>query len=76
MTYRTVTAWGLIAGVSLTEMQALRPGFLLDLFVARRAYDDEQHGITRKKDDHDISDEDRALFDDDGEMNEDGGQGD
>lgn len=75
MTYRAVAAWGLIAGVSLTEMQALRPGFLLDLFIAHRAYDDEQHGITRKKDDHDISAEDRALFDN-GEMNTDGGQGD
>ena len=69
MTYRAVSAWGLIAGVTLQEQEALRPGFLLDLFVLRRAYDDEQHGITRKKDDHDISAEDRAMFDEDGGEN-------
>jgi len=69
MTYRAVSAWGLIAGVTLKEQEALRPGFLLDLFVLRRAYDDEQHGITRKKDDHDISAEDKAMFDEDGVEN-------
>lgn len=67
MTYRAVTAWGLIAGVSITEQRELRPGLLLDLYVLRRAYDDEQHGITRgtKDDDHDIGDEDEAAFEED-----------
>ena len=63
MTFRAVTAWGMIAGVSLTEQRALNPGFLLDLYVLRRAYDDEQHGIKRgEEDDHDIDAEDEKLF--------------
>jgi hypothetical protein len=36
---------------------------LCDLFVLRRGYDDEQHGIIRETDDHDISEEDAAYFD-------------
>ena len=36
---------------------------MCDLYVLRRAYDDEQHGITREKDDHDISNADEAMFD-------------
>ncbi len=63
MTPRTVTAWGLIAGVTLTEQRELTPGFLCDLFVLRRGYDDEQHGITRERDDHDIDGEDAEAFD-------------
>ena len=63
MTPRTVTAWGLIAGVSYEEQKELTPGFLCDLFVLRRDYDDEQHGITRIEDDHDIDGEDAELFD-------------
>lgn len=63
MTFRAVTAWGMIAGVSLTEQRELNPGFLLDLYVLRRAYDDEQHGIKRgEEDDHDIDAEDEKLF--------------
>ena len=54
----------MIAGVSLTEQKTLTPGFLLDLYVLRRAYDDEQHGIKRgDNDDHDIGEEDEAEFD-------------
>ena len=54
----------MIAGVSLTEQKKLKPGFLLDLYVLRRAYDDEQHGIKRgDNDDHDIGEEDEAEFD-------------
>lgn len=58
-----MTAWGLIAGVGYTEQQELTPGYLCDLFVLRRAYDDEQHGILREEDDHDIDSEDAKLFD-------------
>ena len=47
----------------LTEQRQLTPGFLCDLFVLRRGYDDEQHGIIRETDDHDISEEDAAYFD-------------
>ena len=63
MTPRRVTAWGLIAGVSIADQKEMTPGFLCDLYVLRRAYDDEQHGITREKDDHDLTDEDAELFD-------------
>ena len=56
----------MIAGVSLTEQKELKPGFLLDLYVLKRAYDDEQHGIKRGgDDDHDIGDEEEAAFDGD-----------
>ena len=58
-----MTAWGLIAGVGLREQEELTPGFLCDLYVLRRGYDDEQHGITRETDDHDLTDEDAELFD-------------
>ena len=44
MTYRTVTAWGLIAGASLTEMQNMLPGVVLDLFIIHRAYDMSMRG--------------------------------
>ena len=44
-------------------MAELTPGFVCDLFVLRRAYDDEQHGISRETDDHDITEADAALFD-------------
>lgn len=53
----------MIAGVSLTEQRELEPGFLCDLYVLRRDYDDEQHGVVRASDDHDIDAEDYALFD-------------
>lgn len=63
MTFAAVTAWGLIAGVSLEEQRTIRPGLLLDLFVNHRAYDDEQHGIKRgDDDDHDIDAEDLDDF--------------
>ena len=58
-----MTAWGLIAGVSYEAQKELTPGFLCDLFVLRRSYDDEQHGIIREQDDHDIDSEDEKLFD-------------
>ena len=68
MTYAAVTAWGLIAGVSYTEQQTMRPGKLLDLFVEHRQYDDEQHGLKRgdDSDDHDIGAEDEDAFKEDG----------
>lgn len=53
----------MIAGISYTEQKELEPGYLCDLYVIRRKYDDEQHGITRVEDDHDIDSEDAKLFD-------------
>ena len=49
------------------------PGKLLDLYVLRRAYDDEQHGLKRGEDSHDISQEDEDAF---REESGDGGTGD
>lgn len=48
-------ACGLIAGLSLTEMGRLLPGMVIDLYVLRQRYDDQQHGIKRKaKEDSDL----------------------
>ena len=44
---RKVTAWGLIAGFTFSEMQRLTPGFVLDCYIYRMNYDDSQHGIQR-----------------------------
>ena len=40
--------WGLVAGLSYTEMGEMSPGMIADCYVWRRAYDDEQHGIKRE----------------------------
>lgn len=42
-------SFGLIAG--LTHEQCLRssPGLIEDLYIYRQRYDDQQHGIRRKK---------------------------
>lgn len=41
--------FGLIAGLTLQETLASTPGFILDIYLMRRKYDDAQHGITRKQ---------------------------
>lgn len=51
MTPRTVTSYGLVAGVSYTETRSLSPGLLCDLYLMRQKYDDAMHGIKRKKND-------------------------
>lgn len=56
--WRKTAAWGLIAGISITEQEHLAPGVIIDLFVTRQEYDDIQHGIKRKQDD----DDDLLLF--------------
>ena len=43
-----VVSWGLIAGLTLTEINRMRPGAVMDLFIYRRNYDDKQHGIMRE----------------------------
>ena len=47
MTYRKLVSYGLIAGLTYTEMQDMQPGFVLDCFIRRRDYDDAMHGIKR-----------------------------
>ena len=39
---------GLTAGLSLTEINRMKPGAVLDLFIYRRNYDDVMHGIVRE----------------------------
>lgn len=47
-------------------MMGLRPGLVIDLFLARRAYDDEQHQLRRETDDHDININELDFKDGDG----------
>lgn len=49
MTRRTVIHYGLVAGLSYSEMGPLAPGLICDLFALRQKYDDEIHGIRRGK---------------------------
>lgn len=42
-----VVSWGLIAGLSLKEVNRMKPGEVLDLYIYRRNYDDIQNGIMR-----------------------------
>lgn len=47
MTARKYISYGLIAGLTLEETLASAPGFVADLYIMRRRYDDEQHGLKR-----------------------------
>lgn len=49
MTPRTVTSFGLIAGITYTETRSMTPGELCDYYIQRQAYDDQQHGIKRSE---------------------------
>ena len=39
---------GLTAGLGMTEINRMKPGAVLDLFIYRRNYDDVMHGIVRE----------------------------
>lgn len=41
--------YGLTAGLRYDEMGPMPPGLICDMYVMRQRYDDEQHGIRRKK---------------------------
>ena len=43
-----VVSWGLIAGLSLPEINRMRPGQVMDLYLYRRKYDDFMHGVIRE----------------------------
>lgn len=43
-------AYGLIAGLQFNQIQGMRPGMVLDLYVYRQRYDDEQHQLRRGND--------------------------
>lgn len=47
MTARKYIGYGLIAGLTLGEILASTPGFVADMYIMRRKYDDEQHGLKR-----------------------------
>lgn len=40
MTYLRVVSYGLIAGLTKKEIDRMRPGTVLDLYVYRRKYDE------------------------------------
>lgn len=42
-------SFGLIAGLTYERCLRSTPGLIEDLYVYRQRYDDQQHGITRKK---------------------------
>lgn len=48
MTVRKVIGYGLIAGLNRGEMMDMKPGEILDMFIYRRKYDDQMHGIERE----------------------------
>lgn len=49
MTYRMMVSRGLIAGLTYSETRSMRPGAVIDMFLYRQRYDDQQHGIKRVK---------------------------
>lgn len=49
LTVRRLTSWALTAGLSLRDAARRTPGEIVDLYVYRRQYDDEQHRIIREK---------------------------
>ena len=40
--------WGLVAGLTWTEMGEMTPGMIVDMYIWKRRYDDQQHGIKRE----------------------------
>lgn len=42
-----VVSFGLIAGLNLEQINRMKPGAVMDLYLYRRDYDDAQHFITR-----------------------------
>lgn len=39
---------GLISGLTMSETLDASPGFVMDMYLLRQRYDDEQHFIRRK----------------------------
>lgn len=46
---RRLKSYGLIAGLTYTEMRRMRPGEIMDYYIWRQGYDDQEHGVKRKK---------------------------
>lgn len=49
MTFRLLLSFGLIAGLPFERCLRSTPGLIEDLYIYRQRYDDQQHGIHRKK---------------------------
>lgn len=49
MTWRRVCSLGLRAGLRWPDLGRMPPGLVCDLFIYAQRYDDEQHGVRRKK---------------------------
>ena len=49
MTYRRLCSYALVAGIPLRDAGRMAPGMICDLFIYRQKYDDEQHGLRRKR---------------------------
>lgn len=47
--YRRIAGYGLIAGVSIADQRTCQPGMLVDWYLQRQKYDDEQHQLRRKR---------------------------
>lgn len=45
-----MVAYGLIAGLQYDKMSKMKPGLVLDLYIYRQRYDDEQHQLRRGTD--------------------------
>lgn len=43
-----VVSWGLIAGLTVPEINHMKPGQVMDLYIYRRNYDDVMHWIRRE----------------------------
>lgn len=48
MTARKLIGYGLIAGLTYDEIMGQKPGAVLDWYIMRLKYDDQQHGVKRK----------------------------
>lgn len=48
MTARKLIGCGLIAGLTYDEIMGQKPGAVLDWYIMRLKYDDQQHGVKRK----------------------------
>lgn len=42
-------SYGLIAGVEMPHIMQMKPGMVIDLYIYRQRYDDEQHSIKRQR---------------------------
>lgn len=49
LSWRRLIHYGLTSGLLYSDMGRMPPGLICDLYTMRLRYDDEEHGITRKK---------------------------